>query len=274
MFRDNEAFPGIHHITDCMGVSFTLIRGKDGAILFDNGYGLEDVRQYIRTLTDRPVTVILSHAHHDHVLGSRWFDRVLIQEEDLAEYGMRTGDEQRRKVAEQAKGKGVPLPEDFFTAACPVPECLPLPEESFGFASRTFDLGGVTALCIHVPGHTPGSLMLYIPEYRLLLTGDNWNPCTWLWFPSSVPVQEWRKNMTAVCENLPFDTALCSHQPMIRSGEEVRNYIRSLTDERLEQAERVDMNPNIHTRQARPDGPESVFVFNWDKFMSSREGRL
>lgn len=271
MFTAHEVFPGIHHITDAMGVSFTLIRGKDGAILFDNGYGTEDVQQYIRTLTNVPVTVILSHAHHDHALGSRWFGRVLIQEEDLEEYGMRTGDEQRRKVAEQAKGKGVPLPEDFFTAACPAPERIPLPERSFGFASKTFELNGLTALCIHVPGHTPGSLMLYIPEYRLLLTGDNWNPCTWLWFPSSVPVQEWRKNMTAVCENLPFSTVLCSHQPTPRTGEEVRKYIASLTDERLEQAKPVPMNPNIHTRQAIPDGPESIFIFDWDKYQNKKQ---
>ena len=268
MFSAKEVFPGIYHITDNMGVSFTLLAGTKQAILFDAGYGLENVQAFIRKLTDVPVNVVLSHAHHDHVLGARWFERVLLEESDAEEYVMRTGEEQRRKVAEQAKAKGVELPDGFFKATVPAPELIRFTGKSFGFECMETDLGGRTILCIHVPGHTPGSIMLYDPQEKLLLTGDNWNPCTWLWFPSSVPAQIWRKNMNAVCDHLPFDAVLCSHQPMLRDGDEVRAYLRSLTDRRLAESEPVLLNPNIKTRQAKPDGPaESVFVFDWDKWM-------
>ena len=43
MFTNCRPFPGITHITDAMGVSFTLIEGGDSALLFDAGYGREDV---------------------------------------------------------------------------------------------------------------------------------------------------------------------------------------------------------------------------------------
>ena len=75
MFRQNEVFPGVYHITDAMGVSFTLIEGDERAILFDTGYGTEDAGACVKTLTDKPAKVYLSHGHHDHVLGARWFDR-------------------------------------------------------------------------------------------------------------------------------------------------------------------------------------------------------
>ena len=75
MFHARHVFPGVTHITDVMGVSFTLIEGTKRAILFDTGYGLENVNAYIRTLTGKAVTVLLSHGHHDHILGARWFDK-------------------------------------------------------------------------------------------------------------------------------------------------------------------------------------------------------
>ena len=43
MFVSCNPFPGVFHITDAMGVSFSLVEGEDSALLFDAGYGLEDV---------------------------------------------------------------------------------------------------------------------------------------------------------------------------------------------------------------------------------------
>ena len=59
MFTVNEALPGIRHIRDAMGVCFTLITGTERGLLFDTGYGTEDVGAFVRTLTDQPVTVLL-----------------------------------------------------------------------------------------------------------------------------------------------------------------------------------------------------------------------
>ena len=83
MFQHIQPFPGVWHITDNMGVSFTLIEGRERALLVDAGYGMEDVSAYIRTLTDRPVDVLLTHGHHDHVLGARWFPETSMCADDL-----------------------------------------------------------------------------------------------------------------------------------------------------------------------------------------------
>ena len=86
MFHFTEIAPGVKHIQDAMGVCFTLIEGDKRAILFDTGYGMEDVQAYVRTLTDKPVKVYLSHGHHDHVLGARWFGQTLMGEADMDEF--------------------------------------------------------------------------------------------------------------------------------------------------------------------------------------------
>ena len=82
-FEVNQICPGIVHIRDAMGVCMTLIEGENAALLVDTGYGTEDVATFFRTLTDKPLTVLLTHNHHDHSLGARWFAQTLMFPEDI-----------------------------------------------------------------------------------------------------------------------------------------------------------------------------------------------
>ncbi len=265
MFRANPVFPGIIHITDAMGVSFTLIEGRDCAVLYDTGYGMEDVRAYVKTLTEKPVTVLLSHGHHDHMLGARWFEKTYLCAEDMEEFIERTGTLQRTKVRQQAEDRGVPVPADFMDMPIAMPEAIRFPEKTECFESRTEDLGGLEIRVIRVPGHTPGSIVIFIPEYSLLLTGDDWNPCTWMWFPTSMRADGWRNNMLELVRLLEQDEryeiahVLCSHQPMLREGKEMKDFLAYMTDERLANAPAVDMNAPIDTHQVQQDGWTLLF---------------
>ena len=124
MFNPVHVFPGITHITDSMGVSFTLIEGAERAVLFDTGYGLENVCSYVRTITDKPITVLLSHGHHDHILGARWFRDTVLCKEDMEEYVQRTGKAQRINVKNQAEQRGIAVPDDFLTVPYNKPEVM------------------------------------------------------------------------------------------------------------------------------------------------------
>ena len=267
MFRQNEVFPGVYHITDAMGVSFTLIEGDERAILFDTGYGTEDAGACVKTLTDKPVKVYLSHGHHDHVLGARWFDRTWMCREDTEEFILRTGEEQRKKVKSQAAERGVPVPDDFMDAVIPLPKTIRFQSCTGGFESLEEDLGGMTVRIIHVPGHTPGSIVVFIAEYGLILTGDDWNPCTWMWFPTSKDVLGWRENMKTLIQTLEAEgteirKVLCSHQPMAREGKELKDYLAYMTDERIREAPAVDMGVPVDTHQIVKEPEGWVLVFD------------
>ena len=268
MFRFTEIAPGVKHIQDAMGVCFTLIAGEKSAVLFDTGYGTEDVQAYVKTLTDKPVKVYLSHGHHDHMLGARWFGQTWLDEADMDEFRERTGEGQRRKVMKQAEGQGIPVPEDFLSAPISLPEAISYDAKTGPFDSLNEDLGGLTVRLIHVPGHTPGSIVIFVPGYGLLLTGDDWNPCTWMWFPTSMDAPGWRENMKTLISTLETDgteirTVVCSHQSMAREGKELKAFLAYMTNERMKAAPTVDMGAPIDTHQIvkEPEGWALLFDF-------------
>ena len=270
MFQFTEIAPGVKHIQDAMGVSFTLIEGEKSAVLFDTGYGTEDVQAYVKTLTDKPLKVYLSHGHHDHMLGARWFEQTWLCEEDMPEFRERTGEGQRRKVMKQAEGQGVPLPDDFMTATISLPETIRFDGKTGPFDSLEEDLGGLEIRVIRVPGHTPGSIVIYVPAKGILLTGDDWNPCTWMWFPTSMDAPGWRENMKELIRALESDgtevrTVACSHQPMAREGKELKAFLDYMTDERMKAAPAVDMGAPIDTHQIVKEPEGWVLLFDLEK---------
>ena len=191
--------------------------------------------------------------------------------DDLEEFRQRTGLVQRKKVAEQAGQKGIKLPADFLTVRFRDP-CPILFTEALGrFAQETEDLGDLRVKIIHVPGHTPGSIVLYLEKYRLLLTGDNWNPCTWMWFPSSIPANCWRDNMKELIRDLEtesgqeIETVLCSHQPSARKASEIKSFLTYMSDERIGKAPDVDMGAPIHTCEIRKEPEGWILLFDKDK---------
>ena len=205
-------------------------------------------------ITDKPVTLLLTHGHDDHALGARWFPESLLFPEDHGVFARYTGEDFRGQIAADAARRGLSLPEDFLTR--PLPPPLPLAEGEIG-------LGGLTARVIRCPGHTPGSAVVYVPERQLLLTGDDWNPCTWLFFPEALPVRDYRRNMRAVLA-LPFRRVLCSHRRWLYGRDMPENFLRGLTDEALAAARMVDLGYPQHTRQTELPR-EQVLVFDWGK---------
>lgn len=257
-FELNAVCPGVTHIRDVMGVCMTLIEGEKSALLVDTGYGIEDVSAFIRSLTKKTLTVLLTHNHHDHAMGSRWFHETVMFAEDMAQWAMFTGIDKRRVVLNQAIGKGLPVTEaDFLAGECRMP--LPM-------SRGPFDLGGFTVEVIPCPGHTPGSCVVYLPQQKLLLTGDNWNPCTWLFFEAALPVRRYRANVRELL-TLEFERVLCSHQLECFPRANFDAFVGNLTDEVLNAAHPVTIGgyKHIDTRQANvADG--QILVFDWKKY--------
>ena len=256
-FRYREVLPDVYHIEDSLGVCMTLLCGSREALLADAGYGLEDVAAVPAALTDRPVRLILTHGHYDHILGAGWFpeaavfaeDEELLQEHENAFW--------RRRALEAARQAGTAADEEAFLS-----RRMP-PRKSL--REGVIDLGGLSVQVLHCPGHTAGSAVLYVPERSLLLTGDNWNPCTWLFFPEALPVQAYRRNMRKLLD-LPFRSVLCPHRTELYDRSSVEGFLAGLTDENLLYAKPVDTGDwlGIHAMQAEV-GAGQCLVFDAEK---------
>lgn len=250
-FTDRWLAPGVCHITDALGVSMTLLCGEERALLVDTGYGTEDVAAHVRSLTDRPLTVALTHAHHDHALGSRCFGRVLADAAEAPVYAEYVCPERLDQAVGNARSQGLPVDESL-PRRFPAPE--PLPEGELS-------LGGLSVRVIRCPGHTPGSLVFAVPARGLLLTGDAWNPTTWCFFPEALPVRRHLKNLAALMA-LPFAQVLCPHQSEPQPREKLAAFLDGMTEEALRNAPPSPEGEamGIPTRRAElPDGQQLVF---------------
>lgn len=247
-FKACEVLPGVTHIQDPMGVCMTLLCGSRQALLIDAGYGLWDVHAFVRTLTELPLRLLLTHAHHDHAMGACWFDEAGLLDAERPYYDLYTDEAHRQTVFHRAVEQGLQPP--------PITRPMPLPTV---IQPGSIDLGGLTARIIACPGHTPGSFVVEVPERKLLLTGDNWNPCTWAFFPETPGVSALKRNMQPVLD-LPFEHVLCSHRPDLFPRESIDFFYQNLTQEALAAAPKVDMGWNIDTHQLNlPDGQYIVF---------------
>ncbi len=159
-----------------------LIVGHKQAVLFDTGMGISNIRKVISQLTSRPVVVLNSHTHNDHVGGNWQFNFV---------YGMDTD-----FTRKNAKGSR----EDAQAEIAPDQLCGELPK---GFNPKTYatkpwkisrfihdgfkiNLGGRTLEVLSTPGHTPDAISLLDRENGLLFTGDTYYPAPiWLFRPET-----------------------------------------------------------------------------------------
>jgi len=159
-----------------------LIVGTKQALLFDTGMGIGNIKAIVARLTSRPIVVLNSHTHDDHVGGNWQFPFV---------FGMNTAftrasakgsreDAQAEITKDQICGA---LPKTFDpTKYSTKPWKISLAVHD-GFK---VNLGGRTVEIIATPGHTPDSISLIDRANGLLFTGDTFYPGEiWLYRPET-----------------------------------------------------------------------------------------
>ena len=56
--------------------------GEEKACLIDTANGLNDTGAAVKNLTDKPLVVINTHGHPDHIMGNACFDHVYLNHAD------------------------------------------------------------------------------------------------------------------------------------------------------------------------------------------------
>jgi len=146
-----------------------LIVGRQRALLFDTGMGIAELGAVVSALTDRPVVVLNSHSHHDHVGGNHAFTRVLAL--DLPY----TRDHARGSQHGDVAGEVAPsalcsaLPAGFDSATYRI---RPWRVTGLVHDGSRIELGGRSLEVLRVPGHAPDAIALRDEAHGLLFTGD------------------------------------------------------------------------------------------------------
>lgn len=261
-FRVLKAFPNVLHIQDEMGTCMTLLLGTKSALLLDTGYGLTNVRAQMQQYTHLPLFVVLTHGHHDHALGARWFQHVRLFPQDFTCYVQYTAPASQARVQAQARAKGLNVDFGAFPPRAPVQ----------ALQAGWLDLGNFAVYMSPCPGHTPGSAVAYVPRYKLLITGDSWNPCTWLFFPEALNIWQYRQSIRRLL-SFPFEWVLCSHQHKLFPRACLEAFVQGLTDACITHAPRIRMQgwDTLTPLRATPASGQEI-IFDGQKAQSLRLG--
>lgn len=166
-----EAEPGIFVIEEPLHaerVKSYLVVGNERAALIDTGMGVGDIAAVVRELTAQPITVLLSHAHWDHIGGNPGFTDLRIHpaEADRLAEGYPNARMQRWFAPEQLSG---PLP-----SGLTVDDLVISPSTATGYLDEgdLIDLGGRVLEVWHLPGHSPGGLVFIDRASGVLFSTD------------------------------------------------------------------------------------------------------
>ena len=212
-YTTKEILPGVYGISSS-AVMCWLIVGTKGAMLVDTAYGFEDLAAEVRKTTQLPLTVVNSHGHVDHTGGNFYFDTpVCIHEADVELYKLHNTPRFHRYMEKSLRLFGRILFWKHFLPKDPErndEQRAAFDNWRFIKEGDTFDLGGVTAQIIEIPGHTQGSVAVLFPEKRLIVTSDGANPATWLFLPESAPLSVYIHSLKKL-QGFAFDTILTGH---------------------------------------------------------------
>ncbi|MCB0002775.1 MAG: MBL fold metallo-hydrolase [Anaerolineae bacterium] len=164
-----EIAPGVYVNLDFRGCNVGLIETDDGNILIDTPMIPSESRrwlEYIRQITgNKPILYVINTDHHrGHVLGNQYYDAPVIAH-DLAWKNMRGyGANFCQRVVDSFKRE----PKIQAELAD-----LRIVRPTITFDTRMdIDHGGRTVRLIHVGGHTEATIVIWLPEEKVLFAGD------------------------------------------------------------------------------------------------------
>ena len=214
-----------------------LVEGQDYALLIDSLLGFGILKDFCKTLIKKPIKLVNTHAHWDHISGNIHFDSCYIHHREIPLLQEAVGYKKEQFFA-IAKQMALPeyaellTPDKNFADAKPM-KVFPL------YDGDVFDLGDRQIEVLKVAGHTPGSIVLIDPKTRLAYAGDACNSNTLLEFPHSLPVASYMKGLLKLQKRKgDFDKLYCGHEvqdfSIIDEGIETVARVIAGTDDRYE----------------------------------------
>jgi glyoxylase-like metal-dependent hydrolase (beta-lactamase superfamily II) len=173
------------HAGPLINANIWLVLGTEADLLVDTGNGLAPLRPFVERLRsdpEKPLIVVATHGHMDHVCGLHEFDERLLHAADAREAAapdrLLFDDDVWPAARRQMVDAGYPIPALGIQAA-PRRGFDPAAFRPTGAsATRLVEEGDLVELgdrnfrVLHLPGHTPGSIGLWDEAVGMLFSGD------------------------------------------------------------------------------------------------------
>lgn len=267
-YYDFQKRDGYYAVLCPDGVVCYLIEGSEKAMLIDTGYGYGDFSKELRRITNKPLIIINTHGHCDHVGGNGWFtETCYLHEKDkkLAEdhtaESFRSGNIERAKhsMNYETGEEFNCLPDDFHQE-----KYLRLGTGKLEAVKEgdIFVLGGATMEIIETPGHTQGGISVYYKEKNLLFIGDAAGFFVWLFAPETTSRAEYIDTLKKMYA-LNADGYLGGHNPVPIKREQFLDFIRAAKEADYEKGEPfvTPIFPDSNARVCAIDGMTMADMF-------------
>lgn len=159
---DDHTWVGTGHLS--ANESIYLIEGDTKAVLLDAGTRMADLDKIVASITDKPVTLMLTHVHPDHVGAAKYFPEVYLNPADTASM---------KQMMPDYKG-----------------------EIKYLKDGQIIDLGGRQLEVVFTPSHTPGSTSFIDKKAGYGFSGDSFGSGNLLLFSGTF------SDLIATCEKM------------------------------------------------------------------------
>lgn len=193
-FVTREVLEAVWEIAEPTHVYTWLVSGAERAVLLDTGLGIRSIRPVAERLCGRPVEVVSTHYHFDHVGGHPEFAEIAIHQAGQAKLAagapralldayLQARDDMQPELEALIEldqklpfltpdARPRPLPADFDRDAWTVG---PAHATRLLGDGDVLDLGSRRLHVLHTPGHSPDGISLLDEEAGVLFVGDAFN---------------------------------------------------------------------------------------------------
>lgn len=186
--------PGVWTAVGYAASTVHMIEGENSVTIVDTTEttkAAENILAEFRKLTNKPIArIVLTHSHRDHISGATVFSEgqdipVIAShlfESDLVGVDPNKIAPNKALMRRTMMQFGIGLPPEERISLGVGPGDRPMEGMGAGFIDPTeripgdctMDFDGVTAELIHAPGETHDHIVVWLPEQKILIPGDNW----------------------------------------------------------------------------------------------------